>query len=132
MKLLKPCAARLKLVQHEPFGLRPKLAQLSVSWSTPRTPAYVPVTRTLPNKWRIPRFHCRDFGTLALLSMSHASGAPEVCTRASSVALSAVRYELFHATSPAFGVESGSANWMLKVGWVSLSVSSTETSKIER
>src|SRR6266852_3927821 len=114
MKLLKPCAARLKLVQHEPLGLRPKLAQLSVSWSTPRTPAYVPVTSTFPNRRRIPRFHCRDFGSFALLSISHASGAPDVCTNWSSVALLAVRYELFHATSPAWGVESGSANWMLK------------------
>src|SRR2546425_10446228 len=116
MKLLKPCAARLKLVQHDPFGLRPKLAQLRVNWSSPRTPDRVAVTVTSPATRRIPRFHCLDIGTFTLLSISQASGAPWECTRASSVALSAERYELFHATWPARGVESGLANWMVYVG----------------
>src|SRR5574341_1422282 len=109
MKSRNPCAPRLKLVQQEPFGFSPTFAQLRVSRFSPRTPESVAVTMKSPTSRRTPRFHCRDRGTLALLSISHASGLPVVRARVSSVALLAVRYASFQTTSPAPGVESGLA-----------------------
>src|SRR5260370_25813526 len=130
MKLRNQCGDRLKLKSQETSGLRAKWAQLRVNWSRPGTPAYAADARTLPKRWRIPRFHCWDLGTFTSLSISHASGTPCVCTRASKVVLFAVRYELFQATSPGPGARPESANAIVYVGRLSLTVSSTETSKI--
>src|SRR5689334_14433437 len=107
----------LKLTQHEPLGFSANCAQLSASWSTPRTPAYAADTASVPNSRRSPTFHWYDFGTFTSLSMSQASGAPTLCTSASRVALSAVKYESLQSTWPGPGVvEPGGAKFTVNVG----------------
>src|SRR5688572_24336022 len=111
MKLLNPCAPVLKPgPQQVPFGLRPELPKFSAMKSTPFTLAYVAEIATVPSSWRMPKFICVDFGIFDSLSINHASGRPDVWASASSVALSAVRYESFQATYPAGGVTPLGAN----------------------